>query len=665
MKAQSPLAHAALLAAIVLMSPFNASAQVSGDEDLSLDSLMSLEISSAAKYSQTARDAAATVTVISAEEIRRYGYRTLEEALASVRGFYTSNDRTYAYLGVRGFSRPTDYNDRILLLLNGHSLNENVYGSALIGTELGWSLDNVARIEVVRGPGSALYGTNAMFAVINIVTEDGMTVDGVSVTAEAGDQGSVGSSVEFGAATGSGLDLSGLVSWYDKRGTTLYYREYDDLTSNYGISAARDWDRSVGGVFSLSRGPWRLHGMAAHREKSVPTGAYDTDFNNPHSQTTEQRGFIEAACRVQHTPSLLTNMRAFFDNYLYEGAWPYDVVEYDRSDGNWIGLEGSVRWDPSAAHRLIAGAEFQEHIDANYKYWSDESVYFSENFPSRLGAVYVQDEWQAAPFLSLTTGLRLDANSTSRSAITPRTGLLVFPDDRSVIKLLYGEAFRSANVFERELGDGIGALQPSELNPERIRTYELAWESRLTEAIWCAASAFRYSVHELIEEVPVEDGEGSVYRNSGHAHADGLEFEVNWRDLGAFDCDISYTLQEADEEPSEEILTNSPLHVFKLGISTPVTHVARLSLRQQVESKRRTVYDTFTEAFMLTNLTLLIDPCSHSPAPFSRFLDRFTARVTLYNLFDESYEMPGGTEHRQPGIPQEGRSVMVRLTLDL
>ncbi|MEW5875790.1 MAG: TonB-dependent receptor [Candidatus Zixiibacteriota bacterium] len=665
MKMRTLLLLAAVSAVVLPLSSDAAFAQTHGDEDLSLDSLMNLEISSAAKYSQRARDAAATITVISAEDIRRYGYRTLEEALASVRGFYTSNDRTYAYLGVRGFSRPTDYNDRILLLLNGHSLNENVYGSALIGTELGWSLDNVARIEIVRGPGSALYGTNAMFAVINVVTEDGITVDGVSVAAEAGDQGRVATSIEFGTATGSGLDLSGLVSWYDKRGATLYYREFDDLTSNYGVSAARDWDRSAGGVFSLSRGPWRVHGMAAHREKSVPTGAYDTDFNNPHSQTTEQRGFIEASYRIQHSHALMTSMRAFFDNYLYEGTWPYDVVEYDRSDGNWVGLEGTMRWDPSAAHRLIAGAEFQEHVDANYKYWSDESVYFLENFPSRLGAIYVQDEWQAASFLALTTGVRVDFNSTSRSTLTPRTGLLVFPKDQSVLKLLYGEAFRSANVFERELGDGMGVLRGSDLAPERIRAYELAWERRLSEAIWYAASAFRYSVHNLIEEVPIEDGEGSVFRNSGNAHADGLEFEVNWRDLGAFDGDISYTLQEADEEPSEEILTNSPRHVFKLGVSAPVTRIARVSVRQQIESRRKTVYDTYTDAFMLTNLTLRIEPGNHCANHSANLLHRVAASVSVYNVFDSDYKLPGGTEHRQAGIPQEGRSVVARLTLEL
>ncbi len=140
----------------------------SGNRDFSLDSLLNIKISTAAKYEQTSREAPASVTIISSEDIERFGYRTLDEVLMTVRGFYTSYDRNYSYVGIRGFSRPTDYNDRVLLLINGHTTNENFYGSAFIGTDLALNLEAVDRIEIVRGPGSALYGTGAMFAVINI-----------------------------------------------------------------------------------------------------------------------------------------------------------------------------------------------------------------------------------------------------------------------------------------------------------------------------------------------------------------------------------------------------------------------------------------------------------------------------------------------------------------
>ncbi|MCK4591194.1 MAG: TonB-dependent receptor plug domain-containing protein, partial [Candidatus Latescibacteria bacterium] len=137
--------------------------------DIQLEDLLNVKISTAAKYEQTISEAPASVTIITSEDIKRYGYRTLDEVLMSVRGFYTRNDRNYAYMGIRGFSRPGDYDNRILVLINGHTLNENVYGAPFFGTDLGMNLDTIERIEIVRGPGSAVYGTGAMFAVVNVI----------------------------------------------------------------------------------------------------------------------------------------------------------------------------------------------------------------------------------------------------------------------------------------------------------------------------------------------------------------------------------------------------------------------------------------------------------------------------------------------------------------
>lgn len=152
----------------------------------SLDSLLNIKISAASKYLQKISEIPASVTIITSDEISRYGYQELSEVLNSIKGFYISYDRNYSYLGVRGFSRPTDFNNRILLMLNGHSMNENIYGAAYIGTDLGINLKSVERIEIVRGPSSALYGSNAMFAVINIITKKGNAIDGLQVDAGIG-----------------------------------------------------------------------------------------------------------------------------------------------------------------------------------------------------------------------------------------------------------------------------------------------------------------------------------------------------------------------------------------------------------------------------------------------------------------------------------------------
>ena len=251
----------------------------------SLDALLNTTINAASKYEQTTRDAPASVTILTSEDIERYGWRTIDKALQSVRGMYVSNDRNYAYLGARGFGRPTDYNNRVLLLVNGHTNNDDFYNSAAVGPTLGLNLDAIERIEVVRGPGAALYGTGAVFAVIDVITKDAAAIDGLRVSVEGGSFGRKGLSGVYGQELGHGvtLALSGL--WSDVAGQDLQYPEYDDIETNGGIAEGLDWDR-VGGVQgSLRVGDFSAQAMFTSRKTGIPTGAFETTFNDPAAST--------------------------------------------------------------------------------------------------------------------------------------------------------------------------------------------------------------------------------------------------------------------------------------------------------------------------------------------------------------------------------------------
>ena len=131
---------------------------------------MNIQVYSASKSVQSVSDAPASVTVVTADEIQKYGYRTLADILRDVRGFYVTYDRDYSYVGVRGFGRLGDWNSHILLLVDGHRINDNVLGQAMIGTEFPVDVDLIERVEIVRGPSSSLYGAEAFLAVINVIT---------------------------------------------------------------------------------------------------------------------------------------------------------------------------------------------------------------------------------------------------------------------------------------------------------------------------------------------------------------------------------------------------------------------------------------------------------------------------------------------------------------
>ena len=191
--------------------------------DKSLEELMTIDVASvvgATRHEQRVTEAPSSVTIVTSADIATFGWRTLAEILRNVRGFYVTYDRNYTYLGVRGFGRPTDYNNRVLVLIDGHRLNDNVYDASNIGTEFPMDVDLIDRVEIIRGPGSALYGTSAFFAVVNVITRRGGAIGGAEGALEAGSQQTYRARGTIGWASEEGRDI--LIR---PRGTTAEARQ--------------------------------------------------------------------------------------------------------------------------------------------------------------------------------------------------------------------------------------------------------------------------------------------------------------------------------------------------------------------------------------------------------------------------------------------------------
>src|ERR1700732_5055410 len=182
--------------------------------DMSLEDLMSIEIDSvygASGFKQKVTEAPASVTIITSEEIQKFGYKTLADILRNVRGFYVTYDRNYSYLGVRGYGPSGDYNSRIAVLIDGHRLNDNIFDAAPFGTEFPIDVDLIDRVEVIRGPNSSLYVASAFLGVINIITKRGRNLETVNVAGDLASYGTYQSRVSYGTrfANRPGLFLSG------------------------------------------------------------------------------------------------------------------------------------------------------------------------------------------------------------------------------------------------------------------------------------------------------------------------------------------------------------------------------------------------------------------------------------------------------------------------
>ena len=630
-------------------------------ENLNLDSLLSINVSAAAKYTQSVTEAPASVTVITSEDIERYGYRTLADALATVRGFYTTNDHNYAYLGVRGFSRPGDFNDRILLLWNGHTLNEDVYGSAAVGTDLGISLEHVSRIEVVRGPGAALYGTNAMFAVINIVTKDGNQIDGVRGSTEIGSHGLLGGAVGFGKQFASGLDLAINGTWTGMDGSDLRFPAPGGSVATHNL----DWDRYRG---VSAQGKYRgmtVNAFVVSRRKGIPTGSYETILGDPLTQTRDQRRFLDLKFDRNFGDRVGLMLRGYADQYFYDGMWAYEVAQRDSSKGEWLGVEGQWRWDVMPSTRVVVGSEIQSHRHATYRQWDEDMVYFDGDFPFQTQSVYIQDETELGAALAVTAGLRYDHNSVCGSALSPRVALHLYPKHLGTIKLLYGEAFRAPNISERSIGNGVDVQLNPDLDPETMRTYELVWEGRISSRLYASSSLYHYRIRNLIDQVEDTLTGISEFQNVSRTVATGVSADLSVDLPGGRDACLSYSCQDADDPNDDVDLTNSPYHTVQFRASTPLAHYFRFSATGRYESARKTVHGTKTDPFFLASATLSFRPvCTHHLSSFGP-LNHTLITLTVDNLFNNGYELPGGTEHYQLALPQYGRTIALKLSTGL
>lgn len=204
--------------------------------ELSLEELISIRVDSvfgASKYEQKVTRAPASVSIVTSDEIKKFGYRNLADVLRSTRGFYVTADRNYSNLGVRGFGRPGDFNTRLLLLVDGHRMNDNLYSVAQVGTESILDVDLIDRVEIIRGPSSSIYGNSAFFGVINVVTKKGSQIDGVQASVEGGGFDTYKGRFTFGKQFTNGLEMVVSGSLFDTGGQrALYFSEFDQRISS-------------------------------------------------------------------------------------------------------------------------------------------------------------------------------------------------------------------------------------------------------------------------------------------------------------------------------------------------------------------------------------------------------------------------------------------------
>jgi iron complex outermembrane receptor protein len=639
--------------------------------DLSLKQLMEFEVPTvvtASKHAQKVTEAPSSVTVITADEIKKYGYRTLAEILNSVAGLFVRTDRTYALLGVRGFGQPGDFNSRFLLLVDGHRVNAAVNDIALIDNGFIVDVDLIERVEIVRGPGSSLYGDNAILGVINVITRRGRDLNGAEASGTAGSFDSYKGRFSYGGLFSNGVEfvLSGTYFHSDGQ-PRLFFKEFNDPATNNGIARNADSDLSKSIFATVSYRDWSLEGAYVIRTKQIPTASYGTVFNDPGNEIEESHAFTELKYQHLFANDLNVMARVAYDRsttlgtYIVDYAAPGDPPDIFRNEDDFLGQsvtgELQLRRTFFEKHAVTLGVESVENLDQNQRN-SDVSpiktVYLNDRRNGLDYAFYLQDEYQILHNLIFNGGVRYDEFYTSGSSVNPRLALIYDPVEPTTLKFIYGTAFRAPSVEELYYQDGGFSQLPSpNLKPEVITTYEFIAEQRIGSHLRATAAGFYYEIKNLVQ-AGTDPGTGLFkLTNLGSANAKGLELGVDGKWARGWQGRASYSLTDARDGVTDVRLADAPLHLAKLNVIAPLWQEKIFAgLELQYTSDRKTLAGKNAEGFVTANLTL-----------FSReLLKGVELSASIYNLFDTKYGAPGGPELLQDAVPQDGRTWRVKVT---
>ena len=626
----------------------------SGDAGvLSLDSLLNIRVSSAARYEQTTKEAAASTSVVTREDIERFGWRNLGELLSSLGGFYVTSDRSFGYLGARGFSRPSDHNNRVLFLVDGHARNGIIDAQASLEEGVAPPMEHIERVEVVRGPGSALYGSSAMLAVVNVVTRSARDGEDTRVRVEGGEAGFRTGALSLAGRAGASIRYSAFASWLDKPAADAYFPEFDVPGLSDGWALGKDSRETYTAGAKLDWGPVELSAMAGHGTQGDPTAPYGSSLARPLTHSSDRLDLYLTYSKAI-SPRVRLDFQADYLNSDLEITIPFDqpvqVNRLARSRGTRWGGEAQVMLDLTPSHRLILGGSTtatDPDLDIG-----DSFQGFHSTFGERIdvASVFAQHEWQARANLSVVAGARMDRYSTAGSALSPRGAIVYHASAASTFKLLYGGAFRAPTALEQFIEEGTILVANPDLEPENIRTVEVVWEQRVGGGVFATASAFDYEMKDLISQGLDPDVGALTYMNLASVHGRGIGLDVTGRLSSGVIFYVNGTLQEASDDATGEPLVNSPSYLLRAGASAMLPYGFGLSASVARDGDRNTYRGAPVDGVWLAGM--------HVRSPAFRGL---AASLSVRNLFDAEYGYPAGLEHRQVSIPQTGRSI--RLTI--
>ncbi|MCF6260959.1 MAG: TonB-dependent receptor [Gammaproteobacteria bacterium] len=648
--------------------------------------------------------APAVATVITAENIAQMGALNLDQVLESVPGLHVtlSSVRLTPVYSIRGIQ--SDIGPHVLMLVNGVPITQMWQGDRGLLSTL--PIADIARVEIIRGPGSAVYGADAFAGVINVITKSAAEMDGTSISATAGSFGTVQTAILHGK-TYDDLDIAFSMQYSGTDGDDGRIIDADAQTF-WDNAFTTDASRAPGSLdtrakrldtrIEFSWDDWQLRAWN-WRQKDLGVGPGLAQALDPNGYADTDNWLIDASYKNDNiAPDFDVESKiSFMDikNVTKQTLFPQDAALPIGADGNlnpitpvetitftdgMIGnpeiyeqhyrADAAVFWTGLENHRLrfAAGVFYSELKGRETKNYgpgvittggdvdgalTDVSGTNNNFVPDENRTVYylsVQDEWYLAADWDLTAGIRYDRYSDFGDTFNPRAALIWHPSYSLSTKLLYGQAFRAPS-FQELYAQNNPAKQGNEnLKPENIKTLELAMDYQHTFDQRYAASIFAYEIDDQI--VYVADGGTPKAQNVGQQEGSGFELEMQWSATYTLDILANYAYQTSRDKTNKSDAPDAPQQQFYIkadwrflpgwNLNTQVAHVMQ---------RARAYNDTRAEIDDYTTVNLAIRKTD--------ITDHWDITVRISNLFDTRIYEPSPSEVSPlvPGdYPMPGRS---------
>ncbi len=601
---------------------------------MSLAELMNVKVVSATKTQESIKDISETVYVITSRQIRDRGYFTLEEALSDLPGIQFRNVNGFnSYIFMRG---APNQNNLVLLMIDGVQINELNSGGFYGGGQ--FILSDIEQIEVVFGPASSLYGTNAVSGIINIITKKPDRREGhVEVLGGSFHTGMAGFNIKnHNKEKDFGYSISGQYKTTEKA----------DLKGENGDNNWTDEMENFENDISLA-GRFGIKQFSA-----------GFDYQNKKSSRTTNSRSVNDIYLDKNTLWDIMFLNAFIKyTYSKQEKWSINSTAYYRNStvnrntishiikatdttagsqvgyyrpNHLVGLENHVTFKPYRKLKLTGGiiAEAESLADGY-----SISVSGSENelpvFPLKPGflsnqllSYFVHVNWKVAGSISFDGGIRHDFSSYYGQVFIPRCGL-VYNKDNLILKTSYNQAYRSPRPWDYNYGTG-----NNDLSPERMRSLEFAADYLVCRNFNLGVSVYVNSISDIFTKEVSETGERWI--NNDALNTNGFEIHANLL-AGNFDIYANYTYNNSFNQ-NEIFAPEISRHTANSGITYSVREKLVLNLRLSYTGERTNPFIIPSTGNYLIDDALIFHGCISYT-----LLRDLVLQMKINNLFNTEY----------------------------